>query len=246
MRGASAAECDQAVAAKVDPLFRRMGTGRRRHVLVDHVVDAPGDPLDRHLQARGEPFRDRVSGVAGCKRHVAAEEILGIEITEQQVRVGNRGLFAAEAIAGRPRRRAGGPRPDVQKAEIVDLGDAAATGADLQQLDRQDLQRQAAAALEAVHVANLELVGDRGLAVFDHRYLRRGAAHVEGDGVGDVERGAGEIGRRDGARGRAGLDHPDGEGFGTSKAGPTPPWDSIIAILGFSPRSRKPSDKRPT
>ena len=60
------------------------------------------------------------------------------------------------------------------------MGDAAAAGADLQQLDRGDVDGKAAA-LAIAHLVDLEGRRDGGLAAVDGAELGRGAAHVEGE-----------------------------------------------------------------
>ena len=94
--------------------------------------------------------RPRVEG------HVAAEEVVGVEDAEQQIGVGDRRLGAALAVAGRARVGAGRLRPDLQQAEVVDPGERAAAGADLDQVDRRHGDREARALLEAVDAGDLE------------------------------------------------------------------------------------------
>src|SRR5947208_523211 len=85
----------------------------------------------------------------------------------------------AGAMSG-PRLRAGTQRADLQQADVVEMGNRAAAGADLDQLQGRDAHRQAAALDEAALARDLEAVGDRGLAVVDDAELGGGAAHVEG------------------------------------------------------------------
>ncbi len=59
-----------------------------------------------------------------------------------------------------------------------------AAGADLDQLDGRDGQRQAPAGGEAPLAARLEAMHDLRLAVLHHGELGGGAAHVEGEQVG--------------------------------------------------------------
>ena len=95
----------------------------------------------------------------------------GSRIAEQQVGVGHGRLAPAAAVAGRAGLRAGAVRPDLQQAERVDPGDAAAAGADLDHLDHRHSHRQAAALLEAVDAADLELGAERRAAVVDQAAL---------------------------------------------------------------------------
>ena len=70
------------------------------------------------------------------------------------------------------------------------MGDGAAAGADLDQLQGRDAHRQAAALDEAPLARDLEAVGDRRLAVVDDAELGGGAAHVEGQHVRAAVAGA--------------------------------------------------------
>ena len=101
----------------------------------------------------------------------------------------------AETVGRRTGLGARAPRPDLEEADLVHPGDAAAAGADLDQLDRRDADRQAAALHEALLARRLEAVGRQRLAFVDERELGRGAAHVEGQhpaiAVGAAEEGAG-------------------------------------------------------
>ena len=142
--------------------------------------------------------------------HLAAEEIVGVEVAEQQVRVGDRRQRAACAVAGRPWIGARAVGADPQQAKRVDPGDAAAAGADLDQVDRWRLEKQAAALLETAHAGHLELRRARRLAAGDQRDLGGRAAHIESQDVGRAEPLGKMRGDRDASSG-PGLDQPDRE-----------------------------------
>src|SRR5262249_39306489 len=76
-----------------------------------------------------------------------AEEEVRVEIAEDEVGVGHRGLPAAEAVAHRPGIGPGAVGPDLQEAERVDARDGAAAGADLDHLDHRNADGQARALL---------------------------------------------------------------------------------------------------
>ena len=111
---------------------------------------------------------DRPSGSA-TERSAAAQASMssamspprkndGIEQTEREVGVGDRGLGAAAAVARRSGIGAGRLGPDLQQAELVDAGQAAAAGADLDQVDRRHRHREPGALLEPVDASDLERV----------------------------------------------------------------------------------------
>ena len=76
-------------------------------------------------------------------RIVAAEEVLGVEASGDQVGVGERGLLAPAAVARRARFGARAPGPDVEAACLVELAIELAARADLDDLDDGDLDRVA-------------------------------------------------------------------------------------------------------
>ena len=103
--------------------------------------------------------------------------------------------------------RARAPRADLQEPDLVHRRDAAAARADLDQLDGGDADGQPAALDEAPLPRGLEAVGGERLAPVHQRELGGGAAHVEGEHVAARAVRPAEEGGRDGARGRARLQH---------------------------------------
>src|SRR5262245_57182410 len=86
---------------------------------------------------------------AGVEGQAAAGEALRVVTAKHQVGVGNRRMGASAAVAGRPRFGASAFRADGNAAERVEMGEAAAAGADLDHLDNWNTQRQAGSLLEA-------------------------------------------------------------------------------------------------
>ena len=158
----------------------------------------PADALD-----------DRALGGLAVEPHLAAEEEVGVEVAEREVRVGHGRLRAAEPVGHRAGTRPRALRADEEPAERVDPRDRAAAGADLDHLDHRDLDREAAALLEVVAAVDLELRGDERLAVGDDARLGGGAAHVERQQVLVPEERAVVRGGEGAGRGPR-LDQPDG------------------------------------
>src|SRR5690554_6091387 len=104
-------------------------------------------------------------------------------MAQEQVRVGDGRLTAAGAVAGWPGVGSGAAGPDLQQPRRVGAHDAAAAGADLEQLDRLDREREAASRHEPAFVRHLEVPAYVGDAVRDHADLRGRPAHVEADGA---------------------------------------------------------------
>ena len=177
--GRGAAEGDQRAVAQglaaLDGVHAR-GVG---HVLVDHLDDAeaamdrPPGPAARRCRARAPSLR------LAIEREAAAGEAARVDAAQHEVGVGHRRRGAAAAVAGGPGFGAGALRPDLEALELVDRGDRAAAGADLDHLDHRDAERQAAALEEAVDAADLEAARRLRPEIVDQADLGGGAAHVE-------------------------------------------------------------------
>ncbi len=178
MHRTGAAERNHRQRARVDAAVGGLHRSRFGHAFVDHVVDAPCATVAGDVEVVREA-RHRGIRRGAVEREVAAEERALVDVAEQQVGVCHRRLGAAAAVArgaGRGRRAA---RADLERAELGARRDAAAAGADLDHVDRLDLQREAAALAEALVARDFELVRNLWLAVRDQAQLRRRAAHVE-------------------------------------------------------------------
>ena len=141
--------------------------------------------IARQAERRRRACASARSAAVAVERHAAAEEEAGIVVAEH---AGWRRSRSARCRRGRSR-----PGPGSAPAECGPTrsrptssmrGDRAAAGADLDHVDHRRLDRQAGAALEAVHARRLHHRRDLGAAVLDQAGLRRGAAHVERDHVG--------------------------------------------------------------
>ena len=215
---AGAAEREQRQAGGVVAALGGVHAGGAGHVLVDEAVDAPGGLLDGQVERLGDVGLDRLRRRVDVERHLAAEEEVGVEVAEHEVGVGDRGLRPAAAVTGRAGVGARGLRAAGEQPERVDVGERPAADADLDHVDRRRLDREAAAAREAVGARGLELVRDQRAAVLDQAQLGRRAAHVERHQVGEAVR-AGELRPRQRARGGAGFEHPDRPRGGVLRGG---------------------------
>src|SRR3546814_13349213 len=90
---------EQGVVARLLAVLGEVHAGGTRHVLVDHVVDAPGRALGLHAERLRDPPHRRAGG-GEVDPHLAAEEDVGLEISPQQVRIRAGRLGAAAAVAG--------------------------------------------------------------------------------------------------------------------------------------------------
>jgi hypothetical protein len=132
----------------------------------DVVPERPRDGVDRRVRR------------AGVERDAAAQEVRGIEESEHQVRVGDRGARAALAVAGWAGRRPRALRADVEDSARVDPRHRAAAGAQRVDVDRRQRDFRDADGLFA---------GQLRLATLEERDVGRRAAHVERDEAGLVD-----------------------------------------------------------
>src|SRR6185503_15178124 len=100
------------------------------------------------------------------------------QITEQEARIGERGLGASEAVTGGTRMGPRTFRTDLERAAAIEPHDAAAARADLRDVDGGRAQRVAAAFGEPPRAGefapDLVLARIRDLAVLDQARFRRG------------------------------------------------------------------------
>ena len=207
-----AAEGDQHEVARVVAPLHRDPPERADHGAVGDLHDA-----ERHLD-RVQPERVRAFLLDGlpCRglvqAHLAAEEMVGVEALQDEVRIGDGRLGSSLPVAGRSRVGARALRPHAEHAARIHPGDGAAARADLDQVDhgRADgIARPLGAVLGPRRRAHFVFLGDARRAVLDQPGLGRGAAHVEGQDVVEAEHVA-EIGGDDDPGGGARLDHEHG------------------------------------
>ena len=124
--------------------LRHVHAHRPRHRLVDDVVHGPRR-LQHRLPARtGEVLGDAVARRVFVETHRTAREVVGVEVAQQQVRIGHRGPGAAAAVADGAGVGTAAFRPDLDETHGVDPGDAAPAGPDLDHVDRRHRHRKAA------------------------------------------------------------------------------------------------------
>ena len=233
MNGAGAAEGEERIGAQVLAALDAVHARGGGHVLVDHAVYAPGG------LRRGQPHRARhllLDGATGrlhVEAHAPAQEEAGIEIPEEQIRVGHRRHLAARGIAGRPGIRARAVGADLEQTHAIHARQGAAPRADLDHLDAGNADGQPRALLEAVGARDLELPGEEGLALVDHAGLGGGAAHVEGEQLGLAQLARHARGR-EGARGWARFDETDGHALGGGRRGHPARGEHDVEVAGDS------------
>ncbi len=180
MQPGSAAKTQQRKAARIDAAAQRHQPDAVGHLQIDQPEDAGGSLLAREVQRARDGIDGRFAGGA-IEFSLAAEKIIGVEIAEQEIGVGDGRGRAALAIAGRAGDCARAFRADT-KARRIDPRDRSAAGADAG--DVEAAQRDALA-------SEATLGGELCLAACDQRDVGRGAAHVERNKVGNAEQPGG-------------------------------------------------------
>ncbi len=151
----------------------------------------------------GSAIFRRMLSRAACdvERHLAAEKAFGDHAPERDVGIGDRRFRAALTVGDGARMAAGAARPDFQRADLIDPGDAAAARADLDDVDDRQHHR-----MPARDAADEVALRDIGFAVLHEADFGGRAAHVERDHVGIAEPAA-DFGRGDDAADRARFHH---------------------------------------
>src|SRR3954451_5779183 len=115
-----------------------------------------------------------------------------IQITEEDVGIGDGRLLVAAAVTRGPRCSARTARSDLQRAGTIEPDETATAGTYFGDVDDRQLEGVAAALHETAGqrntAADFVFIGPDDPAVFNHRCLGRSAAHVERDHVGAARR----------------------------------------------------------
>ena len=201
------AEGHERIVARVAAALHRNDAQRVFHIAGRDQVDAPGGLRDGEAERPGDLAVERRLGRGRVECHRAAVEIGGVEVAEREVRVRHCRPLAAGAVTGGAgvRARAFRSHPD---GAVHGRGDRAAARADLDQLHRRHIDRQAGALLEPDRI-DFEDRRNRRLAAVDGAEFRRGAAHVEAEHAVGADVPA-DPPRKQHARSRAALDDADG------------------------------------
>src|SRR6266852_7904322 len=192
---------DQSEVARIVALRDRDLAHGERHLGDCDIDDGLRCGGQAHLQRTGDLPRDALGRGLRVEHHLPAEEILRIEPPQCKIRVGDRRLGSPAAIAYRPGIGARALRADLERADLVDPGDAAAARAHLDHVDHRHHDRVAARV-----PADVIARGQGGLALAYQARLCGGAAHVERDYVAKAER-ATDPRRSDDSPDRPGFHH---------------------------------------
>ena len=141
-----------------------------------------GGFFDADAERLGDFFANGLNGAILIEAHSAAVIILGIEVAEDDVGVGDSRLGAAEIETGGAGHRAGAARADLHAIfeQFVHAGDGAAAGADRESLDHGDADHPAVD--DGAEIVAADAVLD------DQADVEAGAAHVGHDDVLVAER----------------------------------------------------------
>ena len=101
------------------------------HMRIDNSVNAARRPGRAHTHRRRDLLFEDLQRSLLIQSHLAAEEAIFVQISKNQVSVGNRNFRAAEPIADRSRLGAGALRTDFEQPGFrIDPDNAAAARAD--------------------------------------------------------------------------------------------------------------------
>src|SRR2546430_7347706 len=185
-------------------------------------MDPPRRPRHVETERAGHVLLDAAARGLPIQAHASAQEELGVEIAEQEVRVRHCREPAPEVVAGGTGVGPGAVRSDLQEAHPVHARDRPTARADLDQLDDGDADREPRALLEPVGARHLELAPDEWDALVDNARLRGRAAHVERDELRFTALAPRPRGRPR-AGGGTGLDEADREAAREGRGPAAPP-----------------------
>ena len=137
-RRSHAAERHQRELARVVAALDRDRAHRHHHVGGEHGENAPRRLDRRNAERLGDARANGILRLGARNRHRAIEQHRRIQMSERHQRIGQCRLIAAALVTGRPRKRAGALRADLENAAHRDRRDAAAARA-----DRLDVHRVA-------------------------------------------------------------------------------------------------------
>ena len=164
--------------ARIVALLSNVDARSRRHVFIDDVANAPRHIGHRELEFVCE-FTQRGFGQITPQLHFTTEKVVGIEIAQHQIGIGDGGFGAALPVTRRAGISARALRADVQQAQIIHMRDRAATGTNLDEVDARYQYRQPRAALETRHPSTFKTVRHQRLAAHRNTGLGGGAAHIK-------------------------------------------------------------------
>src|SRR5687768_17543036 len=117
-----------------------MGARGIGHILIDNLMNAPGDLFHGHTESPAEPPKSVARGIY-VQLHLTPEKIARIEVAENQIGVGDGWFGAALSVTDRPGIGARTFRTHFQKPERIDARHAATAGANLDHIDHRNAHR---------------------------------------------------------------------------------------------------------
>ncbi len=172
---------------RVPPFFRDVRFCGPRHGLVNEIMDAPDGLLVGYPEGLGNPLLNPTSGRFPVEPHLSPEEVVLVEIPQKQVGVGNARVDPSPGVAEGSGVRARALRAHLERAHPAYPCDAAATRANLHQVDDRHLDGEPAPFHESLDAAYLEGRHDAGDPLLDQTRFGRRSAHVKAEHFGDIE-----------------------------------------------------------
>ena len=173
------------------------------HAHRDHMDDAAGGIGDIEAERFRNGPHQRIRRSVAADRHPAPEKACGIDKSGDHGRIGHGGLAAAAPVAGRPRNRACGTRPDMEAFGSVEIGDRSAAGTDRSDIGHRGSDRNVP--------GDVRLFGMLHRTFGDDGNVGSRSADVERDQVGSAQVARKADGRGN-ATGRAAADDLQGLG----------------------------------
>ncbi len=115
---------------RIAAFFGNMGFGCGRHGFVDQIMDSKSGFHDRCSKGSGNFGFHGALRSPLVEQHGSTQKIVRIQISQQQIGIGHRGIFSPVPVTSRTRISPRTFRPHLQKTHFAHFGNAAAAGPD--------------------------------------------------------------------------------------------------------------------
>ena len=182
------AKCNDGGDPGVPSFLGNVGLCGPRHGLVNQVMNAPYGLYEWQPQGFCDTFLNPLPGSLFIKRYLSAKKIILIQISQQEVRIGNPGILTPPAVTDGSRLRPGTLGAHLEGPHLAYLGDASAPGPDLHEVHHRHLNGQTAPLHKPLDTAHLKCGDNARHPLLDQAGLCSGSPHVKTEHLRDIKK----------------------------------------------------------